>query len=127
MAKNNGDGTAFGEELMDMFNITDPRQGVGGGGMMIGRGMNGEPGIQMMGKFVPFSEFKQVGGGGGGDEEEDVKKKPPGIKDIDFPVKRGKQSMADVYRPKVQKTFKEGGLVRGAGCAQRGRGRGKMV
>jgi hypothetical protein len=47
--------------------------------------------------------------------------------DVDFGMKRRAASLSDVYRPKVTPTMKEGGLVRGAGCAQRGRGRGKMV
>jgi hypothetical protein len=128
MAKSSNDGTAFGEELMDVFNITDPRKGVGGGGMMIGRGINGEPGVQIMGHFVPFSKFKESGSGSAGagdDSGTGGKKDAP--EDIDFPVKTRSRSLADTYRPKVKPTMNEGGLVRGAGKAQRGHGRGKMV
>lgn len=130
MAKNIKNGEEFGEWMMDRFNVPDePRQGFGVKGLfMIGRDSQGRPGIQMGGHFTPFSEFKYVGGGGkGGEDEEKVKGKPPEDKDIDFPVRRVQASMADIYRPRVQKTFKEGGLVRGAGKAQRGRGRGKMI
>lgn len=76
----------------------------------------------------PHGIWRKVGAGNGGKEEEDGgKKKPPGIKDIDFPVKRRQASMADIYKPKVQKTLKNGGVVRGCGAAQRGKTRGKMV
>lgn len=128
MAKKDNDGAAFGEEMMQAFGVTDPRQGFGTSGFMIGRDSDGNPGIQFGGKFVPFSEFKQSGGGGGASEDDGGNKKPPGIKDIDYPINtRKKSSLADIYKPKVQSTMKEGGLVRGAGKAQRGRGRGKMV
>jgi hypothetical protein len=66
--------------------------------------------------------------GSGGDEDTKVKDGSR-IKDedVDFGMRRRAASLSDVYRPKVTPTMKEGGLVRGAGCAQRGRGRGKMV
>lgn len=66
--------------------------------------------------------------GSGGDEDAKVKDGSR-IKDedVDFGMRRRAASLSDVYRPKVTPTMKEGGLVRGAGCAQRGRGRGKMV
>ena len=53
-----------------------------------------------------------------------------GITDVDYSRSGERRDV----RPRVgsrlseeTKNMKEGGLVRGAGCAQRGRGRGKMV
>ena len=75
--------------------------------------------------------WKSTGGGGKDGEEEEGKSKLPPIKDIDYPTKSAKDNrkptLGDIYRPKVKQTFNEGGLVRGAGKAERGRGRGKMV
>ncbi len=69
---------------------------------------------------------KTAKGGGDGDNSGNGGKKDD-TEDIDFPIKTRSRSLTDTYRPKVKPTMNEGGLVRGAGCAQRGRGRGKMV
>lgn len=60
------------------------------------------------------------------DEDKDKKRRAPGIRDIDFSME-GKMSRINPLRKPEEKTMKSGGLVRGAGCAQRGRGKGKMV
>lgn len=78
--------------------------------------------------FTPEELFALNFKGGKDDDGGDKKVKIQTPKDIDMPIKRGKQaSMPDIYKPKVQKTFKDGGLVRGCGVAQRGKTRGKMV
>lgn len=129
-----------------------PGTGVGPGFLRFGTSRAGIPGIQFMGKFIPVSDFKKVGGGGGGggkgdgngkdEEDEDkkdkVKNRVPGIRDVDFSME-GKISRTNPLAPRGDKEdnfsrpiepikkMKSGGLVRGAGCAQRGRGKGKMV
>lgn len=73
--------------------------------------------------------FGGKGDGNGKDEEDednDKKRRAPGIRDIDFSME-GKMSRINPLRKPEEKTMKSGGLVRGAGCAQRGRGKGKMV
>ena len=97
-----------------------------------------------------YGGWTVTGGGGGGkgdgngkdEEDEDkkdkVKNRVPGIRDIDFSME-GKISRTNPLAPRGDKEdkfsrpiepikkMKSGGLVRGAGCAQRGRGKGKMV
>ena len=85
-----------------------------------------------------YGGWTVTGGGGGGkgdgngkdeedeDKEDKVKNRVPGIRDIDFSME-GKMSRTNPLRRPGEKTMKSGGLVRGAGCAQRGRGKGKMV
>lgn len=83
-----------------------------------------------------YGGWTVTGSGGGGkgdgngkdeeDEDKDKKRRAPGIRDIDFSME-GKMSRINPLRKPEEKTMKSGGLVRGAGCAQRGRGKGKMV
>lgn len=58
----------------------------------------------------------------GAPDGEDKKKKPPGFNDIDYKLK----DKSALHRVKPTQ-MNSGGLVRGAGKAERGRGRGKMV
>lgn len=94
-----------------------------------------------------YTVMKKDGSGGKGkgngdgmvrdDKDKDKKRQAPGIRDIDFSMKgemiktnplapRGDKDLGMV-RPDPIKKMKSGGLVRGAGCAKRGRGKGKMV
>lgn len=95
-----------------------------------------------------YGGWTVTGGGGGGkgdgngkdeeDEDKDKKRRAPGIRDVDFSME-GKISRTNPLAPRGDKEdeflhliepikkMKSGGLVRGAGCAQRGRGKGKMV
>jgi hypothetical protein len=126
MAKSKEESLSFFEGLVG---DVGPRQGFGVPGMMFGRDRNGVPGVQFMGEFIPYSKFKYKAAGGS--PKEDDAGVEPGKKikdaDVDFGMGGKQRNLSDVYRPKVTPTMKEGGLVRGAGCAQRGRGRGKMV
>jgi hypothetical protein len=126
MAKNNEESLSFFEELVG---DVGPRQGFGVPGMMFGRDRNGVPGVQFMGEFIPYSKFKYKGAGGSAKGDDAGVDAGSRVKDedVDFGMRRRSANLSDVYRPKVTPTMKEGGLVRGAGCAQRGRGRGKMV
>jgi hypothetical protein len=112
----------FIAKIMHMANI-------GGGGGSIDLRKRADDLYQTMVTGESHGGWK-IKGAKGKESEEDVKV-DPGKKikdtDVDFGMRRRSANLSDVYRPKVTPTMKEGGLVRGAGCAQRGRGRGKMV
>lgn len=141
------------ESMMKGFGLNNPREGFGMPGMMIGRDSAGNPGIQISGKFIPFSkaDVQKSKGKGKNDKKDDAEEKlekqklrlrttGPRIMDVDFNMK-GKMSKTPAiqrvpetdegrfpWSPDVgKKTMKAGGLVRGCGAAQRGKGRGKMV
>lgn len=125
---------------------------LGGTGLAVaGTNREGVTGALIGDKFVPTSEnyYKAPGGSGGGgggggggnnmnnrpdEDEEGLDKKPTKNKPR---VPRGASwsQIVGAYFPRTReprkdnqsKTMKEGGLVRGAGKAERGRGRGKMV
>lgn len=144
MPKDNGIEKNPFSDMMKGFGIKEARQGFGLPGLMIGKGVNGEPGIQVGGKFIPFSKATLEKGGDGknGDKETDAEKKAkekairlrtvgPRIMDVDFNM-QGKMSRTPAIKPvprteDTKKTMKAGGLVKGCGMAQRGKGRGKMV
>jgi len=130
---------------------------LGGTGLAIaGTSRDGRTGVLLGNKFVPTSEnyYKAPGGGNGngnGNDEEDEEKKrnPYKIRDVSFsrklPAGASWNRTMDTYFPDRNRKqdgndendknrgpirhdgMKNGGLVRGAGKAQRGRGRGRMV
>jgi hypothetical protein len=138
------------ESMMKGFGLNKPREGFGMPGMMIGRDSAGNPGIQISGNFIPFSEanVNKSKGKNDKDDKDDKAEKAklrlrttgPRIMDVDFDMK-GKMSRTPAIAPVKKtedsegkfpwspkgKTMKNGGLVRGCGAAQRGKGRGKMV
>jgi len=131
MAKDDPDRDAFFTNILSNF----PKAAQGRGfaqimpGMLIGTNKDGEQGFVLDDKFIPLSKFKMSGGGAPAQDDGGGSGSGSRIKDedVDFGMRRRSASLSDAYRPKVTPTMKEGGLVRGAGKAQRGRGRGKMV
>lgn len=105
------------------LDLTKPGNVVNFGPITVGTNKDGVTGISMgPGKLVPLKSI----GGAGGDGKSPVKIKPPG-KDVDFPIRKKKESLSGIYKPKVPRRMKDGGAVRGCGAAQRGKTRGKMV
>lgn len=76
---------------------------------------------------------KAIGKKDDGDKDDGGKKDDGGIDDVDYGMDGKLKKTPLRVKPvsdflfKREKTMKNGGLVRGAGKAQRGRGRGKMV
>lgn len=94
---------------------------LGGTGLAVaGTNREGQTGVLIGNKFVPTSQNYYESPYSPGDSSDD-EEKPSGkpIKDIDLPIKVGSRLKAS--------GMKAGGLVRGAGKAERGRGRGRMV
>lgn len=121
--------TSVFEGMMSDFGIDNPRQGFGLPGLMIGRDSQGNPGMQVGGKFVPFSEFKEEAVKDKTEEDDDETKKPnkPRIRDVDYTMKGKQRPLKVPTVAGLNKTMKKGGIVRGSGKAMRGCGRGKMV
>ena len=95
------------------------------------------------GIFAPWSAIdgKKIGGGGGGGGKgdgngdgntDDPEKEDPPLPPLDptsgRPASNNWPDIVKFYFPKGAGTqYKDGGLVRGGGCAAKGRGRGKIV
>lgn len=116
---------AVAERWFDMSGLL-----IGGLSALSADPKTGEPLIKFGDDYLTMDELFALdfkGGKSGDEADEKTKIKPPG-EDIDMPIRRRKQAnMSEVYKPKVQKTFKDGGIVRGCGIAQRGRTRGRIV
>jgi len=102
---------------------------IGGGGGSLNLRKIGDDLYQTMITGEGKGGWKIKGAKGGSDD--DATPTPGGIADVDYSSTGERRSVtprvASRLASEEKKTMKEGGLVRGAGCAQRGRGRGKMV